>query len=163
MGTFHHLETRGIHSGYTTQYTTRTVSQQVRCVKRQTSKPSRVPWKCLGCVDSNSGYDHIRRLAEIADNRGHRHGETDSTRADMKLSELIVYRIGVALYPIFFVLFLRQAEAQRRSRTQLGPPTAGQRFEAHARTQGTPTLVFLVLGHSRARSSRPHSTPNTRR
>lgn len=35
---------------------------------------------------------------------------------------------------------VRRAEAQRRSRTQL----QGKRFEAHARSQGTPTPVFLV-------------------
>lgn len=51
---------------------------------------------------------------------------------------------------------LRQAE-QKPS----GEVVTQQRFEAHARFQGTPTLVgLLVLGHSKA--SLQSSTPNTR-
>lgn len=54
---------------------------------------------------------------------------------------------------------LRQAEQKPSGEvvTQL----QGKRFEAHARSQGTPTLVsLLVLGHSKA--SLQSSTPNTR-
>ncbi|KAK3490859.1 uncharacterized protein B0T23DRAFT_171816 [Neurospora hispaniola] len=156
---------RGMHNGYTTQ--------AVEAIKVSQFGASNVKRQDLAGFHGKSQwamttFEHLSRshATEAIDTAGRtRHGLTSGPCSVGEFAKQRVDRIpafGVALYPIFVVLFLptlRQAEQKPSGEvvTQL----QGKRFEAHARSQGTPTLVgLLVLGHSKA--SLQSSTPNTR-